>query len=51
MWFTSMSGTSKAMAKDLENDVPTNREPISPGPLVKAMAFNAFLSIFAFFKD
>ena len=50
IWFTSIKGISNPIAKDFENETPTNSEPIKPGPLVKAMAFNCFLSIFAFCK-
>ena len=32
---------------DFENEEPTSKEPINPGPLVYAIAFNWFLSIFA----
>lgn len=43
MWLTSISGISKAKAIALANDVPTNKDPKSPGPRVKAMAFSSFL--------
>ena len=39
------------MASDLAKDVPTSREPKSPGPLVKPMAEIAFCCIFALVKD
>ena len=38
------------MARLFANDVPTSKEPIKPGPLVKAMAFSCEGSIFATFK-
>ena len=37
-------------AKAFEKEVPTSKEPKSPGPRVKAMADNCFFSIFAVFK-
>ena len=41
---------SNPIANDLAKEVPTNNEPRSPGPLVKAIALSCFLSIFALRK-
>ena len=41
MWFTAIKGC-QSHGQRLANEVPTNNEPISPGPCVNAMAFNAF---------
>ena len=48
MWFTSISGIFSPKAKDFAKEIPTNKEPISPGPRVKAIADNCFLSIFVY---
>ncbi len=50
IWFTSISGMFNPRAKDFAKEVPTNKEPIRPGPLVNAMADSCFLSIFALAK-
>ena len=43
-------GIPRDNASPLAKDTPTNRLPISPGPLVKAMADNCSCVIPAFFK-
>jgi len=40
VWLTSIRGMSKERAKAFEKEVPTKREPKSPGPRVKAIADN-----------
>ncbi len=50
MWFTAIRGIFSAKAIDLAKELPTNKEPIKPGPCVKAMADNCSLEILAFFK-
>ena len=47
MWFTSNNGISKPKDKDFAKEVPTNKEPIKPGPLVKAIAVSLSFVIFA----
>ena len=37
-WLTSIRGIPSERAKPLANDVPTSKEPSSPGPRVKAIA-------------
>ena len=32
MWFTSIKGMLSPYANDLANEVPTNKDPINPGP-------------------
>ena len=43
-WFESDMGNQD---NDLANDPPTNKEPINPGPCVKAIAVNCSFCIFA----
>ena len=45
IWFTAIRGMFKAIAIDFAKEVPTNNDPINPGPLVKAMALKSFLFI------
>ena len=50
MWFTSINGLSNARAIDFAKDVPTTKEPKSPGPFVKAIPSTSFNVTFALFK-
>ena len=47
MWFISISGIFIANEKAFAKELPTNKEPSKPGPLVKATADISFLLIFA----
>ena len=47
IWFTSIKGICKPKAKDFAKEVPTNKDPIKPGPLVNAIADKSSLVIFA----
>ncbi|OAV63614.1 hypothetical protein Barb6_03639 [Bacteroidales bacterium Barb6] len=42
-WFTSIIGICSDIASPLAKDVPTSREPVSPGPRVKATAVSSDL--------
>ena len=50
IWFTSIKGVFKDRLSDLANDVPTSKEPKSPGPLVNAILVISEILIFAFSK-
>ena len=47
MWFTAIKGICNASDNDLANELPTKREPINPGPCVKAIAESCSFFIFA----